>query len=288
MCKGEGLPRLSSSQAGSAAADTQCGSGQGQGLWRGLLCPWRLFTQQRGHETPTALLLGRQLQSSAFNYSSPRGLLKEVTRCLAELALMLGIFVGPLSTGFSAGAGGTGACQRSARRGKQHVPCLHLPRGSRQPRKRRLEKPVPSHTGELAAPSGSASVELCEELPRAAGRVCGWCAGCGRGGGAGGMHVLCAAGFLLEGASPSLKQPLCPRMVIHWCGSPVCCWCLAGGEGATEAAAGPYAVTWGQAGLHSPELQPTSAPTCCMRLPYGKAFSWLCSFSQVLHSLKRW
>lgn len=28
------------------------------------------------------------------------------------------------------------------------------------------------------------------------------------------MHVLCAAGFLLEGASPSLKQPLCPRMVV--------------------------------------------------------------------------
>lgn len=43
-------------------------------------------------------------------------------------------------------------------------------------RKRRLEKPVPSRTGKLAAPSGSALVEPSEDLPRAAGGVCGWCA----------------------------------------------------------------------------------------------------------------
>lgn len=48
--------------------------------------------------------------------------------------------------------------------------------GVGSPGKRRLEKPVPSHTGELAAPSGSTLVELSEELPRAAGGVCGWCA----------------------------------------------------------------------------------------------------------------
>lgn len=40
--------------------------------------------------------------------------------------------------------------------------------GVGSPRKRRLGKPVPSRTGELAAPSGSASQQLSQELPRVA------------------------------------------------------------------------------------------------------------------------
>lgn len=89
---------------------------------------------------------------------------------------------------------------------------------------------MPSHAGELAAPSGSTSVELSEELPRVAGGVCGWWARSGRGGrggggegGAGGIHTARTAKFLLEGANPSLKQPLCPMsgmvgLAAHsWC-----------------------------------------------------------------------
>lgn len=100
------------------------------------------------------------------------------------------------------------------------------------PRKRRLEKPVPSHAGELAAPSGSTSVELSEELPRVAGGVCGWWARSGRGGrggggegGAGGIHTARTAKFLLEGANPSLKQPLCPMSGMVGLGAHS--WCVA-------------------------------------------------------------
>jgi len=102
--------------------------------------------------------------------------------------------------------------------------------GVGSPGKRQLEKPVPSHTGELAAPSGSALVELSEELPRVAGVVCGWCARSGRGGrgGVGGIHVPCTAKFLLEGANPSLKELLCP--VSGMVGLRAHLWCVAGAQ----------------------------------------------------------
>lgn len=123
---------------------------------------------------------------------------------------MLGSSAGPPSTGFRAGAGGTGTHWRKAWGSNT---CLahtsHTGVGS--PGKRRLEKPVPSRRGKLAAPSGFALVELSEELPRVASGLCGWCAGSRRGGGGGGtVHMPHTAKFLLEGPNPSLKQPLCP------------------------------------------------------------------------------
>lgn len=88
--------------------------------------------------------------------------------CLSELALMLGSCAGPPSEGFSAGTGGTGTCWREAHQGKLHVPRLHLPHRSRQSQEEAAWKACAIRTGELAAPSGSASEELAEELPRVA------------------------------------------------------------------------------------------------------------------------
>lgn len=151
--------------------------------------------------------------------------------------------------------------------------------GVGSPGKRQLEKPVPSRTGELAAPSGSASVELSEELPRAASGVCGWCAKSGQGGGgggAGGIHVPCTAKFLLEGANPSLKQPLCPMRGMVDLGAHL--RCVTGGQLEWKVL-GLYAVAQGHARLRAQELQPTSALSCHVRLPYGSLFAALLIFT---------
>lgn len=94
--------------------------------------------------------------------------MEEVMWCLSELVLMLGSSAGPPSKGFDAGTGGTGhAGGKLTGRSNTCLACSsHTGVGS--PRRRRLGKAVPSRTGELAAPSGSASEELSEELPRVA------------------------------------------------------------------------------------------------------------------------
>lgn len=104
------------------------------------VCGWgfwahkRLFIQQGDHKNHIPLILGQQPRCSALNCSPPRGHLEEVIWCLSELALTLVSSAGPTSTGFSASTGGTGTRWRTAHRGKQHVPRLHFPRRSRQPR----------------------------------------------------------------------------------------------------------------------------------------------------------
>lgn len=66
-------------------APLQHSGGQGQGLWPGLLCVLRVFTQQGDHKSHIPLLLGQQPRCSALNYSPPRGHLEEVTWSLSEL-----------------------------------------------------------------------------------------------------------------------------------------------------------------------------------------------------------